>query len=115
MPQYPIDKSIREIWKLYPVRIGGKSLSECHSKPTILVQSMEGGFVTRNCPECGSQATLPRCTFLNEIDLWVACPKCKGQMEKRIVGTNYAFTCDRCILYIDLAVKTTAIVDRRQP
>jgi len=64
---------------------------------------MEGGFVTRNCPDCGEPTTLPEHTFMNDIDLWVACPQCKAQMERRMVYKNYAFACARCDLYINLA------------
>jgi endogenous inhibitor of DNA gyrase (YacG/DUF329 family) len=103
MQKYPIDQNVRGIWKIYPVRILGGSLSSCHSKPTLLVQSMEGGFVTRNCPACGSREPLPQCTFLHETDLWVACPHCRGQMAREIVDRNYAFVCDKCQIFIDLA------------
>lgn len=98
-----MDQGIRGIWKIYPVRIPGASLSRCHSEPTILVQSMEGGFVTRNCPACGNPETLPQRTFLHEIDLWVACPQCKGRMAPGIVDRNYAFACDKCQVSIDLS------------
>jgi endogenous inhibitor of DNA gyrase (YacG/DUF329 family) len=103
MRRFPIDERVREIWKIYPVRIRGRSISSRHSKPTLLVQSMEGGFVTQNCPECGHRTTLSGYAFMNDIDLWVACPQCKAQMEHRVVDKNYAFACDRCDLYINLA------------
>ncbi len=64
---------------------------------------MEGGYVTRNCSECGQSSTLPGYTFMNDIDLWVACPQCKTLMARRIVDKNYAFACGRCDLFIDLA------------
>jgi endogenous inhibitor of DNA gyrase (YacG/DUF329 family) len=103
MRKYPFDQKLRESWKLYPVRISGRSTSSCHSAPTLLVQSMEGGFVTRNCSSCGTHANLPTATFLREIDLWVGCPKCRSKMERDIIDTNYSFKCTACDLYIDLA------------
>jgi hypothetical protein len=64
-----IDPKIREIWRVYPVRISGRSMSRCCNQPTVLVQSMKGGFVTRNCPKCGQPDTLPPEVFLNELDI----------------------------------------------
>jgi hypothetical protein len=49
MVELPIDDAIREVWKKYPVRISGLKESRCHGKPTILVQSMQGGYVSRKC------------------------------------------------------------------
>ena len=54
--EYKIDPNI---WKEYPVRISGLKESSCCKSPTVLVQSMEGGFVTRNCWKCGHFETLP--------------------------------------------------------
>jgi len=44
MQHYPIDQAVREIWKIYPVRIQGRSRSACHDLPTLLVQR----FITRS-------------------------------------------------------------------
>src|SRR4051794_2367239 len=44
-----------EGWKSYPVRVCGPRPSACHGKPTLLVQSMAGGFVSANCCECGEK------------------------------------------------------------
>lgn len=98
-----MDPKIKEIWKTYPVRVPGHSQSACHDAPTILVQSMEGGFVTRNCPTCGDHDYLKESSFRNEIDLWVACPICKQRMVKQMVEKNYAFACESCDGYITLA------------
>ena len=76
MKEVPLDEAIREIWRKYPVRISGLKESRCHGKPTVLVQSMEGGFVTRNCPECGAYETLPETDF-RQLGIWVACPDCR--------------------------------------
>lgn len=103
MREYPVDPSVREIWKVYPVRIQSQSTSPCHDEPTLLVQSMKGGFVTRNCPSCGNSSPLPESTFLRDIDLWVACPQCQGRMARGLVVKNYAFICERCDIYFKLA------------
>lgn len=103
MRQFPSDPEIEKIWKIYPVRIPGQSISRCHNEQTVLVQSMDGGFVTRNCPQCGNKDdTLPRYVF-EKLDLWVACPQCKTRMAPEIVDKNYAFTCRGCDLYVRLA------------
>jgi hypothetical protein len=52
-------------WKSYPIRIPGPRLSKCHGKPTLLVQSTQGGFVTANCSECGDRDTLSEDEFLS--------------------------------------------------
>jgi endogenous inhibitor of DNA gyrase (YacG/DUF329 family) len=103
MREYQIDPKIREMWKVYPVRIEGRSTSWCHREPTLLVQSMEGGFVTRNCPTCGKFETLPEAVFLKELNLWVACPNCKRRMKPGVVFKNYAFVCETCDIFVKLA------------
>src|ERR1700687_1808862 len=104
MREHPVDNDIRNFWKSFPLRIPGHSISPCHREPTLLVQSMEGGFVTRNCPTCSRNETLPKAVFLNELELWVACPKCKVRMNPGYDPRgNYAYICDACDLYIKLA------------
>ncbi len=105
---HPVDARTRDFWKSYPVRISGHSISECCGKPTLLVQSMEGGFVTRNCPQCGSRTTLTHDAFFNEIDLWVACPDCKQPMKRDMIDKNYGFVCEPC----DVAILLAALLPR---
>jgi endogenous inhibitor of DNA gyrase (YacG/DUF329 family) len=101
---YPIDQKIIQMWKNYPIRVSGHSISQCCRKPTILVLSMQGGYVSRNCPECGSPTTLPEDVFLEKLDLYVACPTCKARMAAEILfNKNYGYTCQVCKIYIDLA------------
>jgi len=78
MTEYPIDPKVREMWKPFPLRIQGHSESACCGAETLLVQSMEGGYFTRNCSVHGDQnkSTLPEHVFLHQLDLWVACPNC---------------------------------------
>jgi len=70
--ELPVEENIRAIWKKYPVRISGLKDSRCHGKPTVLVQSMDGGFVTHNCPERDGYESLPEMDF-RRLGLWVAC------------------------------------------
>ena len=103
MKEFPLDPQIRETWKKYPLRLSDGSKSTCCGLPTVLVQSMEGGFVTRNCPRCAKKDTLPEDVFIS-LDLRVACPECKQPMEPgRLPYTNYGYRCDRCDLGIKLA------------
>ncbi len=103
MIQHPIDPKIREIWRLFPLRLPGRSESWCCRMPTILVQSMSGGFVTRSCSRCGKKETLPEAVFLGELDLWVACPKCRLRMAPRVLeDKNYGYACEDDQLIIRL-------------
>src|SRR5437868_734518 len=100
MKEVPVDEAIREIWRKYPVRISGLKESKCHGRLTVLVQSMEGGFVTRNCPDCGAYETLPEADF-RRLGIWVACPDCREPMTVgRVPNSNYGYICDRCKNYI---------------
>lgn len=103
MRELPVDASFREIWKKYPLRISGMNRSSCHRLPTVLVQSMEGGFVTRNCPSCGGPELLSEADFLS-LGLWVACPGCRQPMTPgRVPHSNYGYVCEPCANYIKLA------------
>ena len=67
---------------------------------------MDGGFVTRNCPECGQKTTLPEHAFFNDLDIWVACPECKQRMKPAWVDNNrnnYGYHCETDDLGIRLA------------
>ena len=93
------------IWKEYPIRISGQEPSKCHKEQTVLVQSKEGGFVTRNCWKCGSSETLPAKVFFS-LNLLVACPECKRPMRETkedLDGRNYGYVCDKCEIGIKLA------------
>lgn len=93
------------IWKEYPVCISGQKMSICCKEPTVLVQSMEGGFVTRNCWKCGRSETLPEKVFYS-LNLLVACPECKRPMrptKEDLDGWNYGYVCDKCEIGIKLA------------
>lgn len=91
----PIDKRTREAWKTYPVRVFCMSSSACacESQYTLLVQSREGGFVTRNCPQCGGKTTLAEHEFVKQVIMFVACLSCRRMMAKAKIGKNYGFVC----------------------
>jgi len=102
MESIQIGSTIREFWRVYPVRISGHSTCRSCNEQTVLVQSMEGGFVTRNCPTCGLSQKLPKHIF-RELDLWVACPRCKKRMEPDVlVDKNYGYVCRACHVSIAL-------------
>ncbi len=87
---YPIDAKSGAFWKTFPLRISGGSQSRCCDEPTILVQSMHGGFVTRNCPTRVRPTTLPETVFKKDLDLWVACAECRHRMKPVVLaGRNY--------------------------
>lgn len=99
---HPIDPSVRAFWKSYPVRIPGASQCWKCNQETVLVQSMSGGFVTRNCPRCNTSSSLPEQVFRG-LSLWVACPACKGRMLPEILpDKNYGYVCAECEIGIPL-------------
>jgi hypothetical protein len=107
MKVIPLSDELRKFWKLYPIRIPGHSrCRECNCE-TILVQSMKGGFVTRNCPNHPDiHDTLPQSTFLKELNLWVSYPECKERMEAKVMDFdrgNYGYVCHTCGLAIKLS------------
>ena len=108
MREHPIDPKIQEIWRSYPLRLSGLAKSRCCGMPTVLVQSMEGGFVTRNCPRCGTMDLLPETDF-QRLGLWVACPECKQPMSAgRLPFSNYGYYCKAC----DLSIKLASLLPR---
>ncbi|MCI0531529.1 MAG: hypothetical protein L0Y74_06240 [candidate division Zixibacteria bacterium] len=100
-------------WKSYPIRILGPGISPCCGHPKILVQSMDGGFVTANCSKCGNKCGKKSTLTFGEfksLGIWVACPECKQKMvPAKVPGNNtksednYGFKCTTCEGYIWLA------------
>lgn len=81
---------------LAQIRLTGPGLSLCHGAPTLLVQSMKGGYVTVNCSVCGDKSSnLREQDFLN-LDLWVSCPTCRKRMTPKRISSNYGFECSIC-------------------
>ena len=103
MRRFTYDKETCDGWKSYPIRLTPENrLSNCCSQPVVLVQSMEGGFVTANCFRCGKRDTLSEDEFLG-LRLIVSCPACKQVMKPGFVEKNYAYRCKKCRLHIRLA------------
>jgi NAD-dependent SIR2 family protein deacetylase len=102
MRRYEYDKDICDGWQSYPIRLTTESLTECHKQPAVLVQSMEGGFVTANCWKCEKSIYLSEYEF-KRLPVMVSCPECKNIMISKMVDKNYCFVCEDCELYIRLA------------
>ena len=88
MKRYEYDENTCNGWKSYPIRLTVNTLSKCHSKPQVLVQSMEGGFVRINCLKCGQYENLTESVFKG-LPIIVSCPQCKETMAPRIIEKNY--------------------------
>jgi hypothetical protein len=99
---HTLDPSVRAMWRAYPVRIpGGSECRQCRQE-TVLVQSMQGGFVTRNCPRCNKPESLPEATF-RALCIWVACPDCKTRMTPEVLpDLNYGYVCTPCAVGLPL-------------
>lgn len=105
MRRYEYSKSDQDSWKSYPIRLTTSRVSRCHDKPEVLVQSMEGGFVTANCIQCGKSDTLSQDEF-KKLAVLVACPECRKAMRADYVpdsSKNYGYCCESCSVYIWLA------------
>jgi type I restriction enzyme R subunit len=86
-----------EYLPLAQLRSQGLRKSSCCRAPTILVQSMTGGFVTANCSKCNNSASVSSNDFFHELDIWVSCPKCRKRAGPSTVGrANYGYKCNTC-------------------
>lgn len=96
MRMFSLDPTVRINWRAYPVRVPGGSLCPTCRTETVLVQSLDGGFVTRNCPSCDHFSTVPEAVF-RQLELWVACPACRRRMEPTVLADrNYGYLCANC-------------------
>jgi len=101
---YGWNEETQKHWKTYPVRLVGPRPSECCGHRTLLVQSMEGGFVTANCSRRGcNQKSLVSQRDFDALALWVSCPQCRAPMRSCMVDKNYGYACDNCSAYVRLA------------
>ena len=75
------------------------SISYCHQRPSLIVRSREGGFVTQNCLECGK----PRTLAFSELPE-LLCGECEDDLIpfKNNHG-NYAYQCSKCGTSFELA------------
>lgn len=68
------------------------TISQCCNRPSLIVRSRDGGFVTQNCEKCGK----PRKIGLAELPPLI-CSKCGKHLTPFInVEKNYAYTCPCC-------------------
>lgn len=88
-------------WKTYPVRITHPHFI-CCGEPTILVQSMDGGFITHNCLICGKKHALTNEDFLKKLNLWVSC-RCGERMNPEIIRKSYGYRCVKCQIGLKLS------------
>ena len=103
MRRFIYDKNTCDGWKSYPIRITlDNRVSQCCSQPVVLVQSMEGGYVTANCFRCGKKDTISENEFKG-LRLMVSCPECKDIMLPGVIEKNYSYYCESCQLYIRLS------------
>ena len=102
MREPAVDSRVLAAWKRYPLRLSDGTRSQCCNMPTVLVQSMDGGFVTRNCCKCAKKDSLSPQAFV-ALHLWVACPECKQPMDPSRYKSNYCYYCEPCDLGIKLA------------
>lgn len=65
--------------------------SKCCKSKTILVRSMSGGYVTRNCLKCGKPATVS-IEQLPDLD----CDFCGNKLEVQVLEKNYFYVCAKC-------------------
>ena len=74
-------------------------LSPCCGEEAQIVQSRDGGLISRDCLKCGSSH------YVNESQLpKLPCESCKTPMQiKKLDGTNYFYVCASCKQYHKIA------------
>ena len=86
-----------------PQRVGEKRLilsltnSKCCRAKELLVRSRDGGFVSRDCLNCGARATYVRPSQIPDLD----CEGClgfnrPGTVEPVVKEQNYWYRCTVC-------------------
>jgi hypothetical protein len=86
---------------LVHLRILSGNTSNCCKAPMIITQSRSGGLVKQNCPECNSGRSLSREDFYN-LNIYVACGKCRQQTKPDMIGINYGYRCPHCYWVCEL-------------
>lgn len=81
------------------VRLISTELSPCCGHEAQIVQSRDGGFISRGCLKCGQSH------YVNESQLpKLACESCRSAMQiKKLDGTNYFYACPTCERYHKIA------------
>ena len=89
MESFKSDEILRRVER-NELTLMGKNSSACCDKPTIIVRSRGGGFVTQNCSRCG----VPRSIRLDELPT-LSCSSCQIELHlfKR---QNYFYECPVC-------------------
>jgi hypothetical protein len=84
-------RSLRFIYSSVP--------SKCCDYRALLVQSRDGGFVSRNCLKCGKPG------YVNQSQLPdLTCDFCASSLHiQKLDGTNYHYVCSSCDRYWMLA------------
>jgi hypothetical protein len=80
-----------------PLIVNGRYPSSCCQRPTIVVRSREGGFVTQNCSQCG----VPKSISEDELPS-LTCTRCKVALEA-YKAQNYFYRCPACASSWELA------------
>lgn len=74
------------------------SVSRCCFRPSQIVVSRDGGFVSQNCTACGRSRKIS----LTELPKLV-CKHCRRPMKKCVkLNKNYAYTCSSCGRSVEL-------------
>jgi len=111
MERFSPEPDLALAWKCHPLRLLVPEPSKCHGMPRLIAQSMDGGFVSANCSECGAKEPFGDADLRNlGCSYWLACPVCRGRMVAGRVpgssgkpGQNYGLTCEACKLYLWLS------------
>jgi hypothetical protein len=78
---------------LMQLRITTGEYSTCHNAPLIVVQSMSGGLISKNCAICNFPLSLKQEDFVR-LHVYVLCPECRKQAMPTKVGRNYGYKCE---------------------
>ena len=74
------------------------SVSRCCFRPSQIVVSRDGGFVSQNCTGCGRSRKITL-TELPEL----VCKLCRRPMKKHVnLNKNYAYGCSPCARSVEL-------------
>ena len=77
---------------LTQLRITTGETSSCCNAPMIVVQSMKGGFISKNCLKCNIASSLRMPEFLS-LQVCVVCGDCGKQAEPTKIWRNYGYRC----------------------
>jgi hypothetical protein len=77
---------------LTQLRITTGANSWCCGAPYVIVQSMGGGWVSKNCVKCNRRNKLSVEEFV-KLHICVLCGNCGNQTQRAIVGKNYGYEC----------------------